>query len=335
VTDGVCGEWLDRPPHAECYFRFPESFGRRFMLFADTEEEFDWRKPQSREQRSTTHVRSLGEAHRRLRGYGARTIYLVDHPIATDPRAIEALRPLMEAGECDIGTQLHPWVNPPFDEEVNVTNTFAGNLPAELELAKLQSLTETIEQGFGKRPIVYRAGRYGVGPNSARLLGDLGYQMDVSVRAYFDYSSETGPDFSGVKPLPYRLGRLIEVPLSAAYLGPLGRLGPRLFPITARAPFLRGALARAGLMNRVSLTPEGVPVDQALKAVQQMLDSGHQLLSFSFHSPSVEPGHTPYVRDEVDLAEFYAWWEAVLGLLARRGVTAASVEDVLAAARAR
>jgi hypothetical protein len=46
----------------------------------------------------------------------------------------------------------------------------------------------------------------------------------------------------------------------------------------------------------------------------------------------VEPGHTPYVRDEGDLAEFYAWWEAVLGLLASRGVTSASVDDVLAAA---
>jgi hypothetical protein len=321
---------LDRPPHPSCYFRLPDDFGRRFMVFADTEEEFDWGKPQSRDERSTSHVKSLDGAHRRLHAMGAHVVYLIDHPIATDPAAIETLRPLMEAGECDIGTQLHPWVNPPFDEEVNLTNTFSGNLPTELEAAKMRCLTETIEQGFGKRPVIYRAGRYGVGSNSAALLAELGYRIDVSVRAYFDYSGEQGPNFSGVKPLPYKVG-LVEVPLTAAYLGGLRGMGPRLFPLTARVPLVRGAVARAGLLNRVSLTPEGVPVEQALRAVERLLKDGHQLFSLSFHSPSVEPGHTPYVRDEADLAEFYAWWEAVLGLLAERGVTSASVDDLLAA----
>jgi hypothetical protein len=302
------------------------------MVFADTEEEFDWGKPQSRDERSTSHVKALGGAHRRLREMGAHVVYLIDHPIATDPAAIATLRPLMEGGECDVGTQLHPWVNPPFEEEINLTNTFSGNLPVELEAAKLRCLTKTIEQGFGKRPIIYRAGRYGVGRNSAHLLAELGYRIDVSVRAYYDYSSETGPDFSGVKPLPYKVGGLIEVPLTAAYLGGLRGLGPRCFPLTARLPLMRGAVARTGLLNRVSLTPEGVPVEQALAAVEKLLDDDHQLFSLSFHSPSVEPGHTPYVRDEADLAEFYAWWEAVLGLLARRGVKSASVAELLSAA---
>jgi hypothetical protein len=302
------------------------------MVFADTEEEFDWTKPQSRDQRSTTHVKSLGAAHRRLHNIGAHVVYLIDHPIATDPIAIETLRPLAEAGECDIGTQLHPWVNPPFDEEVNLTNTFSGNLPIELEQAKLRCLTEEIETGFGKRPVIYRAGRYGVGANSARLLTDLGYRIDVSVRAGFDYSSESGPDFSRVKPLPFRVGGLIEVPLTSVYLGTLRGFGSRLFPLSGMVPLVRGALARGGLLNRVSLTPEGVPVDQALRAVERLLEDGHQLFSLSFHSPSVEPGHTPYVRDEADLSDFYAWWEAVLGLLTARDVNAASVDDVLAAA---
>ena len=85
------------------------------------------------------------------------------------------------------------------------------------------------------------------------------------------------------------------------------------------------------MLNRVPLTPEGAPLGQALDAVERLLDDGLQILSFSFHSPSVEPGHTPYVRDAADLAAFYRWWVEVLGLLARRGVTACSVDDVLAA----
>jgi hypothetical protein len=56
------------------------------------------------------------------------------------------------------------------------------------------------------------------------------------------------------------------------------------------------------------------------------------LLSISFHSPSVEPGHTPYVRDAADLRRFYAWWDGVLGLLAREGVEPIGANALIAAA---
>jgi hypothetical protein len=32
------------------------------------------------------------------------------------------------------------------------------------------------------------------------------------------------------------------------------------------------------------------------------------VLVFSFHSPSLAPGFTPYVRNEDDLLRFYDWW---------------------------
>ena len=324
---------LDLPPPESSYVRLPEAFGRRFMVFCDTEEEFDWGKPHDRESRATTHMKTIPEAQERMAAYGAKPVYLVDHPIATDPRSVDVLRPYLDSGECSIGTQLHPWVNPPFDEEVNRTNSFAGNLPAELERAKLKCLTETIEEAFGRRPVIYRAGRYGVGPNTANFLRELGYRIDTSVRAMFDYSDEKGPNFSGIKPFPYRIGEgLLEAPLSAVYLGPLGRLGSQLFRATARTPLVRGALARTRLLNRVPLTPEGTPLAEALEAVERMLDRDFQLISISYHSPSVEPGHTPFVRDRADLDEFYRWWDGVLGLLVRRGVTGASLDDLLEAA---
>ena len=305
------------------------------MVFCDTEEEFDWSKPQSRDNRSCTHMKTMPDAHRRLRDLGAHPIYLVDEPIAADRASVDILAPLQEAGECGIGTQLHPWVNRPYEEEVNRTNSFAGNLPEPLERAKLTSLTQTIEAAFGRRPVSYRAGRYGVGPNSARILDDLGYRLDVSVRARFDYSDEKGPDFSAVEPLPYRVDGtgLIEVPLSSAYLGPLRSAGPLLFPLTRRVPLVRGALARSALLNRVSLTPEGSPLAEAVPAAERLLDEGMQIISISFHSPSIEPGHTPFVRTDEDLADFYRWWEGMLGLLVRRGLKAASVEEVVEASR--
>jgi hypothetical protein len=233
---------LDRPPPERAYIRLPDSFGRRFTIFCDTEEEFDWAKPRRRDNRATTHMRAMPDLQERFRRRGVAPVYLVDHPIATDPASVAMLREWLERGECAIGTQLHPWVNPPHDEEVTTFNSFAGNLPKALERAKIDDLTGTIESGFGRRPIVYRAGRYGVGPNTAGLLEEAGYRADVSVRALFDYSGEGGPDFSHVKPSPYRIGNgaLVELPLSAAYIGRLRAWGRGLY---APPPGCRAAAA--------------------------------------------------------------------------------------------
>jgi hypothetical protein len=326
---------IDRPPVPRDRMTPPASIGRRFLVFVDTEEEFDWTAPRSRDATATTAIAALPEAHRRLAGFGICPTYLVDYPVASSPVAIDVLRPLMEAGECAIGTQLHPWVNPPFDEVLTVANSFVGNLPEAQERAKLEALTHRIGAAFGKRPQVYRAGRYGIGPNSARLLEEAGYRLDVSVRALFDYSAEGGPDFSHRDAMPCWAGPqrlLMELPLTAVYTGFARRLGERLYPAAGRVARLRGLFARTGALERIALTPEGTPLPDALRAIRTLLDDGAKLLSISFHSPSVEPGHTPYVRDAADLRVFYAWWDGVLDLLAREGVAPIGADALIAAA---
>ncbi|HYE28805.1 MAG TPA: polysaccharide deacetylase family protein [Allosphingosinicella sp.] len=324
---------LDRPPPPGAYLDLPESFGRRFTVSVDTEEEFDWTKPFTRDRHGTTHMRRLSEAHRRLADGGVKPLYLVDYPIAVDPASVAVLRQFVDAGEASIGTQLHPWVNPPFDEEITVRNSFVGNLPEALEQAKLLRLTEALERAFGRRPTVYRAGRYGIGPHTARLLAEAGYEVDVSIRPLHDYRVEGGPDFTAMEPRPYRVGRLIEVPLSTVDFGLLRRWGRPLYRAAGKVPRGRGLLSRGRLLTRVALTPEGVPLAEAKRAIERLLDDGVRLLSLSWHSPSVEPGHTPYVRDDADLACFYRWWDGVLDLLAARGVAPASIEEILAACR--
>ena len=333
-SDQHASERLDRPPRADRYLHLPDSFGRRFIIFVDTEEEFDWSKPHSRQERSTKAAEALPRIHRRLRNCGASPVYLIDHPIATDSGCVATLREFQDAGECVVGTQLHPWVNPPFEEELNDRNSFVGNLPVELERAKLTRLTDTIESAFGRRPTVYRAGRYGVGPNTALLLRELGYSVDVSVRALFDYSEEGGPDFSRIKPIPYWIveGELLEIPLSAAFVGALSSRGSALYGATRSMPFVTSVLARAGLLSRVALTPEGMPLAEVITAVDRLLDQDVRLFSISFHSPSVVPGNTPYVKTEADLDRFYAWWDGIFDHFARRGIAPAGLDDVMAAA---
>ncbi len=314
---------------------FGPDFGRRFSIFVDTEEEFDWTKPQSRSETATSHIAYLPEFQALADAHGIEPCYLIDYPVAATPAASAIMRQLVDGGKCSVGTQLHPWVNPPFDEEVNLYNSFVGNLPRPLEAAKLAVLTSAIEENVGIRPICYRAGRYGVGPNTAELLAKAGYKADLSVRPSFDYRAEGGPDFRGSSFHPYWTGpggALLELPLGVSYTGMMRGLGKLIYPrVHGRT---RAAFARSGMLSRVALTPEDMPAADVKDAIAAMLDDGHSYLSFSFHSPSVAPGHTPYVRNSAELSDFYLWWDQILAFLDRMGVIPISLPDVVAAAEA-
>ena len=297
----------------------------------DTEEEFDWSRPFARDRHATTAARAIPVAHARFAAAGVPLTYLTSYPIATDPAAIAAIAPLLADGST-VGAQLHSWVTPPFVEELTTANSFAGNLPEAVEAAKLDALTDAIARGFGQRPIVYRAGRYGLGPNTAALLGGRGYRFDSSIRPGHDYSPEGGPDFSGNDNLPRALAPgLVGLPVSTVFTGGLRRGGGQLHQALGRVPKARGLFARAGLLSRVALTPEGMPIPEARRAVATAISDGVPLLTFSFHSPSLVPGHTPYVRDARDLATFWAWWDAMLAWLAAQGVAPIGI-DALAEA---
>lgn len=305
-----------------------------FMLFVDTEEEFDWLAGVDRGATRVTATAGMARCHRMLAAAGVRPVYLTDFPVVESEAANDLMRQWLADGTADIGAHLHPWVNPPHDEVVNGVNSFAGNLPEALERAKLGMLCDRMEERLGVRPSAYRAGRYGIGPHTARILTDLGFRLDCSVRSRFDYSSAGGPDFTDMPVRPYRVqgtgGALVELPLSTAYVGSLRRLGAPLHRWAGMVPKVPGALARSGLFARTPLTPEGVTARQCVAAIDTLLDEETPLLSFSFHSPTTEPGHTPYVRDTAALENFYRWWDMVLNHLAKRSVAPLGIAGLYA-----
>ena len=323
------------PPASADRARFRDRIPR-FLLTVDTEEEFDWSKPLTRETHGIEHVGRLSKFQEFCEHEKVVPVYLVDWPIANSRLAADILREPLADGRAEIGVQLHPWVNPPFDEEVTQQNSFAGNLPAELEETKIRRLRTAIEENFGIAPLIYRAGRYGAGPNTADILAREGIAVDSSVRPKFDYSAAGGPDYREHPIEPYWLdaGRsLLELPLTTTYWGMLRRQGDAIYPRLWRAPALRGLLSRLGLLERVPLTPEGVSVEEAIRGIDIALDEGAPLLVFSFHSPSLRPGDTPYVRSEDDLDGLYDWWRRVFAYLDQRGVKASSVKDVMNSVR--
>jgi hypothetical protein len=323
---------LNDPPLPEAMVRFRKDAGQRYVVTIDTEEEFDWGQPLARTAHRVDTVARLGKFQSFCESFGIVPIYLVDYPVATSPLAAELLREAVAQGRAEIGVQLHPWVNPPHDEIVNQYNSFSGNLPKELERAKFMKLYHTIAENFGTAPLIYRAGRYGTGPNTPAILREAGIAIDTSVRSGYNYSGWGGPNYEKLPLHPWWVGsdrRLMELPLTTVFDGKLRQHGAWIYPLLERLPRLRGAMARLGLLERIPLTPEGVTLEEALRATHIAIDDGVPVLVYSFHSPSLCPGHTPYVRSEADLDELYDWWRKAFELLAQRGVTPTCVREIM------
>ena len=309
---------------------WPATFGTRFLVTVDVEEEFDWSAPLDRRHRSTSAMRAFPAGHRFFAAAGVGLNCMVDHPVAVDTASVAILHQCLEDGRSEIGAQLHAWVTPPHDEVVDAVTSHAGNLDPALEAAKLDRLTDALVQAFGTSPRIFRSGRYGLGPSTLRLLAERAYRIDSSMRALHDYGPTGGMDFSAIDAHGFRRDGIVELPLTSVYTGPLRPIGAVLYPRAARVPHGRGALARSGLLSRIPLTPEGVGIGEALAAIDRAVADGVRLLTFSFHSPTLEPGHTPYVRDARDRAMFDRWWDKVFERLARHGVTATTITEVLA-----
>lgn len=314
---------------------FPDDFGTRLAVFVDTEEEFDWSDSLSRDDHGVSAVPALREGQAMFEAAGLAPCYLVDTPILDSPLAIDILGSMLAEGKASVGAHLHPWVTPPFDEDVSLRNSYAGNLPEPVEREKIRHVRRMITERLGRAPTAYRAGRYGIGPNTYRILAEEGFVCDTSVRVLFDYSREGGPDFRKASLHPSRVGpdgAIVELPLTTMLVGRLKGHGRGIFGMSERVPLVRSVLAKSGLAQRIPLTPEGIPADKACAAIDAALDMGLRLLNFSFHSPSLAIGHTPYVRDAEDLRAFYRWWDTVFAHCHRHGVTPASLDEVLAAA---
>lgn len=313
---------------------FAPGFGQRVLLTVDTEEEFDWRAPFRREGYGLSHVAAIPRFQAFCERLGAHPVYLVDWPIVQDARAVEVIGDAVRRGAADVGVQLHPWVNPPFEEEVSTANSFAGNLPQSLEAAKFTVLRDAVEAAFGAAPQIYRAGRYGLGPNTGALLRQAGIRIDTSVRPLFDYSDQGGPDYSNHPLTPYWVDpdhRLLELPVTSAYWGPLRARGPLIHRVQRHVPTFFSGFSRLRLLERIALTPEGVSADEALRGIDISVDAGLPVLVLSFHSPTLAPGHTPYATSEAQVEALYAWFEAVYARLAARGVTSCTVAEIIAA----
>ena len=99
-----------------------------------------------------------------------------------------------------------------------------------------------------------------------------------------------------------------------------------------------GVFARLRLMERIRLSPEDYNDAEMRRLTRALLDDGVRIFVFSFHSPSVMPGGTPYVRTEGELAGFLEkcrrYFDFFFNELEGRSMTPLEIRDVLNEGRA-
>ena len=308
----------------------------KLVVVVDAEEEFDWNAGFCRSATGVSHMRHQDRGQSLFERYGIRPTYVVDYAVASQEAGFRQLREWLEDKRCQLGAHLHPWVNPPFDESLSAFNSYPGNLPNTLERAKLAELTDTIERNFGCRPTIYRAGRYGIGPMTGAILDELGYEIDTSVVPFTDFARDGGPNFVGFPTDPYWFGpkeRLLEIPLTVGWCGALRNQANELYaPLTSRLGMklrLPGVFARLGLLERIRLTPEGMNFAELKRLTDALLRAGRRIFVLSYHSPSLVPGNTPYVRTGTELEQFLARIDRFCDyFLGRCGGEASSLKEI-------
>jgi hypothetical protein len=291
------------------FIKLPSDTKPQLIVVIDTEEEFDWsKKPQS----TSTGVTAMSEIYRVqeiFNEYGIVPCYVVDHPIASTESSVKPLKGYLDNNECEIGAHLHPWVNPPLVEALSFSNMYPGNLEKAAEYEKLKCLKNQIKSSFGITPTVYKAGRYGIGPNTEEILKELEFTIDASVCTGFDYSADGGPDFSDSTAHPYWFGenkQSLEIPLTGGFVGMAGKLSKPLYNLSGHFDFIkaRGILSRLSIVDRLMLSPEGYTREEHVKLTRFLIKKGLRTFTWNFHSPSVVPGMTMYTQTEKQVQEF-------------------------------
>jgi hypothetical protein len=305
-------------------------------ILIDAEEDFDWQRPVHGTDFDLGCMRHLSDLQSILGAYGAAPTYLLTYPVLQDAAIVAALRGRLARGQCAVGIQLHTWVTPPFGEAPEVRNSFGANLSAEREEQKLLALMALFRDRFGEDPRVFRAGRYGLGPNTPALLERHGFRIDTSLAPCTSFGDEEGPDFSTDDFAAFWFGRsraLLELPLCRSIVGWGGQTAARAYRRLAsmepRRHILPGLLAWSRCAERITLSPEGNDANAVGRLVASLLGRGQKVLALSLHSSSLSMGRNPYVRSRADLHGFYDRLSAIMDMLAGRyGVEFLPVLDV-------
>lgn len=260
--------------------------------------------------------------------FGAVPTYLLSNEVMEDTASVEILKAL--DGEFELGTHLHGDYVPPgqiFSRyDGTLTSAYQCDYPEDVERAKLDNLTALFRDKFGCSPVSFRAGRFGAGAATIRILEDLGYKVDSSVLPGMRERTPKGEiRFIEAPIFPYYpsresivrkgKGTVMEVPVTVYRHPVMERFFPGMTFVCPKT-ILECLLNR--LFSSIILRPTYFSAKEMVDASNRILSQKgliFPVLNMMFHSMEVIPGASPYTSDieSVDqllvrIAEFIEFW---------------------------
>lgn len=251
--------------------------------------------------------------------YNVKPTYLVNWPVVTNYKATDILKTILNKNHCAIGTHCHSWNTPPYSRPGTEFTSMLSNLPYKDIYGKITNIHQAITDAFGKIPKVFRSGRYGFNSNVAQCLTELGYLADSSMTPFRDWRKYCGPDFRNISTYHYRFhkgnpfkavknGSLIEFPLTIGFLQKMEDLHRIIRKTLSMRPFSKmkiiGMLERLSIHNLGWLSPEKADGPTMVRLADRFIQSRHRFLVLDFHSTTLLPGKSPFVRNDNDLKTF-------------------------------
>ena len=292
-----------------------------FVVTIDTEIDSPKWKPTS--PLSLRNIKAISRLQDLFKRYKVKPTYLLTFPVATCEESIDIFKEFLKKKEIEIGAHLHPWTNPPFSSE---KEKFKLGYPhhSQSEFKKLANLTEVIETSFGKRPVSYRAGRYGFDEESLEYLERLGYLVDASITPSINWERDGGPNFIDfTQTQPYFLdpknikesgqSSVLEVPLSIIFNRDLSKFSKKVYNNLPLA--LKFILKKTGLIKPIWLRPSISSFEEMKFLCDFLIISGEGVLNMMFHSNELTHGTSPYIKTPEGVEDFFLKLEKILDYL--------------------
>ena len=252
--------------------------------------------------------------------YSFKPTYLTNYEMACDAQFVELIKSAADKNRCEVGMHLHAWNTPPiYDLEIRSDIrpgecAYLIEYPTEVMEGKIKFMTEFLEETFGSRPLVHRAGRWATDRRYFQLLERYGYLADCSVTPGMDMrrakgftagSAGSNYEYSPMMPGMIDGTELLEIPMTV-------RPNHRLKKTNSRNPMrlLRNCYRAVKGHGTIWVRPNGNNLDEMKYLAQKVAKEKSDYLMFMLHTSEMMPNGSPIFRTEEDIEKLYADLEA-------------------------
>lgn len=259
-----------------------------FIITIDTEGDnlWEWREGTPI---GTENAKYLSRFQNLCNQYQFKPTWLTNWEIVNDDFFVRFAKKHLDKKQCEIGMHLHAWNTPPYYElpsGENAVHPYLIEYPEEVMREKIITMTNIIEEKFGKRPVTHRAGRWGMNDTYFKLLHEQGYIADASITPYVNWASSVGqtpyfagPDYSKETPVISKREGIIEIPVTTMLTEDKNRV--------------------------LWLRPNRKNLDEMLYLIEQKYQSDSDYIMFMIHSSEMMPGGSPTFKTEGGIEILY------------------------------